>query len=143
MGLLGFAVHDANEPRISDALRTWGPAHEGLALSVFAAPSDDKSQPPDLSIALKNLGTEDRVLLLTDWMGFYTVEMDATPNQYAELSRKQALAKAKNKVTIKAGKFVETDLPLSLLYQLQRRRTYTARVRCELGLISNEVEIGL
>lgn len=136
MGLLGFAVHDSNEPRIADSLRAWGPVHEGLVLSAHQAQQD-------LSIALKNVGAEDRILLLTDWMGFYRIEMDAAPNQYAELSQKQAAAKAKNKVTIPAGRFVETDMPLNLLYKLQRGKTYKARVTCELGLVSNEVEIVL
>lgn len=133
---MGLLVTDSHEMRVADGLRTWGAAHDGLALSV--APIDN-----DLSIALKNLGDTDRTIHIADWMVFYNVVTDVPVSGYGELLLKAAAGKPRLQVTIHAGKFVETDLPMERLYSFEPNRKYSLVVECPLGLKSNTVEIVL
>ena len=133
---MGLVVADTHEMRVAEELRTWGTSHEGLALGIALIEND-------LSIALKNLGENDRTLYIGDWIAFYTVITDAPVSSYGELLRQAAAAKPRRQITIPAGKFIETDLPIERLYSFERNRTYSVAVECPLKLKSNTVEIVL
>ena len=133
---MGLLITDSHEMRVADELRTWGAAHEGLALSIALIEND-------LSIALKNLGDTDRTLYIADWMAFYNVVTDAPFSSYGELLHQGAAAKPRQQITIPAGRFIETDLPMERLYSFARNRKYSVAVECPLGLKSNTVEIVL
>jgi hypothetical protein len=130
---MGLVLRD-DPPKVIDLTgREWGEPAGDLVLSI-------REQEAGISVVMKNLGTDPRTLTVPPWIFFYKVEgLELTPYGRQLMSPDQ---KRKNvEVTLRPGDAIETDLPISKVYNLRGK----LRVACQLAdgtvLRSNEITI--
>lgn len=125
-------------PKVIDlAGREWGQAKGGMALSLTA-------QGAGLSVVLRNVGEERRVLAVPGWLHFFEIFLQAPDGSPAALTSygRRALqpgaAATLMHVALAANQAVEVDVPIAVLYQMQAQGTYSAQLQCAvLGIQSN------
>lgn len=110
-----------NDPRhdpVTEVGRSWGEPRDGLAISLQAVNADT------LSVLLKNLGTEARVLRIPAWLNFYSVAaldgngVAAQLKPYGRSVLHDPINTALVDRTLPAGKSASTEIPLAALFDL-------------------------
>ena len=141
---MGLVIHD-DPPKVIDLSgREFGPEAEGLAISIRELPREDPGQVTGISIVMRNSGPHAKTLNVPPWTFFYRISgLELTPYGRQFMS---AGPKSKNiEVTLGPGDAIETDLPLSTIYQLRAGETYPVQVSCTLRdgaePTSNEITI--
>lgn len=148
---LGLVLRD-DPPKVVDLTgRSWGPAVDGLALSIREIRRDEPGQQLVLSVVIRNELAEPRSFVIPGWLFFYNAEVMASGDTSVPLSfygNKVLKAERKTErveVSLGAGDAREVDLPVGALYAMRRGENYRVRVRSRLGegalLASNEIEV--
>jgi hypothetical protein len=141
---MGLVIRD-DPPKVIDLTgREWGPAFDGLALSIRELPREDARQVTGISVVMRNGGAEPRKLNVPPWVFFYRISgLELTPygRQFMNAGHKGQ----NTEVTLGPGDAIETDLPVSTMYNLRALGDYKVQVSCTLPdgaeMNSNEIVI--
>ena len=128
---MGLVIRD-DPPKVIDLTgREWGAEVNELALSIRELPREDARQVTGISVVMRNAGSEPQRLNIAPWVFFYKIEgleLTAYGRQFINAGPKE-----KNiDLTLGPGDAVETDLPLSTLYNMRAPGEYTVQVACTL-----------
>jgi hypothetical protein len=142
---MGLTVKD-DRPKVIDVVnREWGEPAGGLAFSIKEAAKEDPRQPPVLSVVLRNVGSERRLLSIPGWLFFCQIETGAPLTAYGRELPKPERRTEKIDFALGPGDATEADLPIGLLYEMRAPGTYTVRVSCQLPegipLSSNPINV--
>ncbi len=146
---LGLVMRDTRREKLPDAARAYGPDTDGFRLSIHPV-----KPAPTVSVAIKNVGAEERKATLPGWLIYYSaaivgpdgaaVPLTAFGRQLLEAGRGTALAER----VFRPGEPVETEIPIGTLYDMRKpgvyRVTVSARSPGSGGmLVSNELTVGV
>ncbi len=147
---MGLVIRD-DPPKVIDITgREWGPAIDGMALSIRTMPRDSPQDPAVLSVVIRNNGTAAKSFTVPGWMFFYHAEVtrqDGLPAQltaYGKQLLKPERQTEKIEVKLGPGDARETDLPVAALYEMREGGPFRVVVSCMLsdGLLrSNEITV--
>jgi hypothetical protein len=130
---MGLVLRD-DPPKVIDLTgREWGEPVGGLVLSV-------REQVAGISVVMKNLGTDPRTLTVPPWIFFYKIEgQELTPygRQLMNPDHKRQLVEVK----LSPGEAIETDLPITKIYNLRDKLRVSCRLEDGTLLRSNEITI--
>jgi len=150
-GNLGFLVGDNDRRRVRarKERRSWGTEMDGLAVSIAASTLELKSDDSlRIEIALRNTSSQPRIVRLSAWLRFFSLQITDTTGQPADLSsfgRSQfeaAEAAPEHDHALLPGAILEAEIPAGVLYNLKHRGVYTLRGQSRAGrAISNEIQI--
>jgi hypothetical protein len=154
MAKMGLSMRDDPKRVIDPGARQWGAPAEGLALSIESVLlREDRSVMSNLSVVLRNVGTETKSLVVPGWLFFFQVELtgpdgNATPlspfgNELLKPSRRtDSIA-----VTLAPGELTETQIPIGSIFEMRARGDYGVAAWCELPggavLHSNPIAISV
>ncbi|HWE50901.1 MAG TPA: hypothetical protein VG273_13995 [Bryobacteraceae bacterium] len=145
MGKMGLTLRGDPPRKIEITGREWGPAVEGVALSIREIPREDPEELASVSAVMRNTGQKEIPLVVPGWMHFYQIEVEAPLTKYGRALLRPERQTEKIEITLGPGDATETDLPVGSLYELRRPKEYTVRVSCTLPdgsvLHSNELII--
>lgn len=120
---MGLILRD-DPPKVIDLEgREWGPAAEGLALSI-------RSRSPVLSVVLRNVSPAPISLTIPGWLFFYEIHTSAPLSPYGKALFQPERRTEKLSVVLKPGEATETEIPLELLFV--HPRGHRVSVSCEL-----------
>lgn len=147
---MGLVIRD-DPPKVIDMTgREWGPAVDGIALSIRAVPRDSPHDPSVLSVVIRNSGSAEKRFTVPGWMFFYHAEVIRKDGSAAPLTAygKQVLKPErqteKTEVKLGPGDARETDLPVAALYEMREGGPFRVVVSCVLSdslLRSNEITV--
>lgn len=149
MAKMGLSVRD-DPPRVVDLTgREWGETVEGLALSVAALPSEDRSAQPSVSVVIRNLSAAARELQVPGWLHYYEFDVrlaDGTPLPMSPFGRELMKRQADQQdVTLAPGGVNETQVPVGSIFGLRTGQSYRVKARCRpqpgFTVESNEIRI--
>ncbi len=134
---MGLVLRD-DPPKVIDMTgRGWGPAIDGIALSIRTMPRDSARDPAVLSVVIRNTGTAEKRLSVPGWMFFYHAEVTRQDGQPAELTAygKQVLKPERRteniEVKLGPGDAQETDLPVAALFEMREGSPFEVVVWCQ------------
>jgi hypothetical protein len=143
MARMGLAFKSDPIKRIEIEGREFGPVAGGFDMSI-ALPKDQKDL---VAVILRNVEPVEKRLLTRGWLHFLHVHLTSPDGSEAALSPygREALKpeRAKSDVVLHfaPNEMVETEIPLGILYEMDKAGTYRVRVSCQLPdtvLSSNE-----
>jgi hypothetical protein len=147
---MGLVIRD-DPPKVIDLTgREWGPAIDGVALSIRMMPRDRPHDPAVLSVVIRNGGTAQKSFTVPGWMFFYDAEVTRQDALSAPLTAygKQVLRPERQteeiQVKLGPGDAQETDLPVAALYEMREGGPFRVVISCMLpdGLLrSNEIAL--
>jgi hypothetical protein len=141
---MGLVLRD-DPPKVIDMTgRKWGESVDGLALSIRELKREDPRHVAGISVVMRNRATGPRTLVVPPWIFFYKVGvLELTPYGRQLMSPDR---KGENiEVTLGPGDAIETDLPITTIYDLRAPGDRKVQVSCHLPgqtiLRSNEIII--
>ena len=141
---LGLVIRD-DPPKVIDLTgREWGPAVNGLRLSLRELPREDPMQVTGVSVVMRNIGTTSKQITVPPWVFFYRIHgLELTP--YGRQFMNAGPRGQNTDLTLKPGDAIETDLPLSTMYNMRAPGQYRVQVSAPLPdtteLQSNEIAV--
>lgn len=151
MAKMGLSVRD-DPPKVVDlSLYSFGEPGAGLALAVRQIPREDREALASVSVVIRNVGQQAKILTVPGWIAFYRFEVrrpDGTLVPLSPFGRSLTSPERRNeqfRVSLAPGEFSETEVPLGSIFSLKQSSRYVAQASCEPGdgavLKSNEIEI--
>jgi hypothetical protein len=147
---MGLVIRDDPPKVIEMTGREWGPALDGIGLSIRTLATDSLRDPAVLSVVIRNNGSAEKSFTVPGWMFFYQAEVTAQNGSAVPLAAygKQLLKPERRteKIEVKLGPgdARETDLPIAALYEMREGGPFRVVVSCRLpdGLLrSNEIAV--
>jgi hypothetical protein len=146
MANLGLFIRD-DPPKVIDMTgREFGPAVNGLELSIRELPKEEPGVHAVLSVVIRNRETEKKTFSIPGWLFFYEIQIDAPMSGYGNQVLKPERKTERFEVTLAPHEARETDVPLGLLYDLRAGGDYRMRVSARVAdgavVTSNEIVVG-
>ena len=145
MAKMGLTMKDDPVRVIDPAARQWGEAADGFALSIEPVYlREDRSVVSNLSVVIRNRGSEARSLKIPGWLHFFQVEVGAPLTAFGRELLRPERRKAEMDAPLEPGALVETQIPIGSIFEMQPGTRYRAQVTCQLPggatLRSNTIE---
>jgi hypothetical protein len=149
---MGLSVRDDPKRVIDPATRQWGPAVDGLALSIEPVQlREDRSVMSNLSVVLRNVGDTAKSFVVPGWLFFFHVEMTGPDGKPVPVSPfggellKPSRRTERIEMTLAPGALTETQIPVGSIFEMRSKGDYRTDAWCELPggdrLHSNRVAI--
>ena len=150
-GNLGFLVgnNDRRRTQARKEKRLWGPEQDGFAIALTPnTPGPGTDSTLSFEIALRNMSDTARTLRLGSWLTFFKLRITEFDGSEVALSSfgvsqlEAGKSVPQRVVTLQPGETLHADLPVGVLYHLNKPGSYLARATAQgVSAVSNEATI--
>lgn len=148
---LGLTVRDDAPKTIDLTNRAWGPAADGLAISIRQLPKEDPDQLPGISAVMRNVSAAPKHLAIPAWLVFYSVTItrpDGSPAALTAFGRELLKPERYPRgviLDLAPGQAVETEIPIGSIFDMRAKGGYQVRLSARLPdgtpIASNEIGV--